>query len=776
MSLIDTMIKSNSCICKVNQNRSSALASEPTNPFGGGELESLDCSWAASCLERVSEGEEEEEEWLRWAQTCTSESLLQRRRDSDMRLHALLLLGVCWLNGSQLATSQSSQSENRQLTRAVGQSVTFQSPVTQQGYLKYGESKTTLASVSSGGAFTVLVSGYAKRVTWDNVTGFFTITALISQDTGVYTVERKGEQPTVEFRLTVYDRVSRPQVSRVSQVSESCSLLCSVSNGREVTLSWQREGETLTNTSNPDLNTPLTLPLETEGLSHSYSCVASNPVSTETLPVRPEEHCFDRVSKPQINRGIRVSESCSLLCSVSNGREVTLSWQREGETLTNTSNPDLNTPLTLPLETEGLSHSYSCVASNPVSTETLPVRPEEHCFDRVSKPQVNRGIRVSDRCSLLCSVSNGREVTLSWQREGETLSHTSNPDLNTPLTLPLETEGLSHSYSCVASNPVSTETLPVRPEEHCFDRVSKPQINRGIRVSESCSLLCSVSNGREVTLSWQREGETLTNTSNPDLNTPLTLPLETEGLSHSYSCVASNPVSTETLPVRPEEHCFDRVSKPQVSRVSQGSESCSLLCSVSNGREVTLSWQREGETLNHTSNPDLNTPLTLPLETEGLSHSYSCVASNPVSTETLPVRPEDHCFGADDRVLLYAGAAGGGAVCLGIVALVLYCRLRGKKPRDEDSSPSNTGAQESRQEEVTYANLDMKRWKPRAVPPAGEVHTVYAEVTGGGKMQGSHFAPEPPPAAGTLASECTEYARVNFRRKTRRAQDAVLYY
>ncbi|XP_069047454.1 T-lymphocyte surface antigen Ly-9-like isoform X4 [Lepisosteus oculatus] len=688
MSLIDTMIKSNSCICKVNQNRSSALASEPTNPFGGGELESLDCSWAASCLERVSEGEEEEEEWLRWAQTCTSESLLQRRRDSDMRLHALLLLGVCWLNGSQLATSQSSQSENRQLTRAVGQSVTFQSPVTQQGYLKYGESKTTLASVSSGGAFTVLVSGYAKRVTWDNVTGFFTITALISQDTGVYTVERKGEQPTVEFRLTVYDRVSRPQVSRVSQVSESCSLLCSVSNGREVTLSWQREGETLTNTSNPDLNTPLTLPLETEGLSHSYSCVASNPVSTETLPVRPEEHCFDRVSKPQINRGIRVSESCSLLCSVSNGREVTLSWQREGETLTNTSNPDLNTPLTLPLETEGLSHSYSCVASNPVSTETLPVRPEEHCFDRVSKPQVNRGIRVSDRCSLLCSVSNGREVTLSWQREGETLSHTSNPDLNTPLTLPLETEGLSHSYSCVASNPVSTETLPVRPEEHCFDRVSKPQINRGIRVSESCSLLCSVSNGREVTLSWQREGETLTNTSNPDLNTP----------------------------------------------------------------------------------------LTLPLETEGLSHSYSCVASNPVSTETLPVRPEEHCFGADDRVLLYAGAAGGGAVCLGIVALVLYCRLRGKKPRDEDSSPSNTGAQESRQEEVTYANLDMKRWKPRAVPPAGEVHTVYAEVTGGGKMQGSHFAPEPPPAAGTLASECTEYARVNFRRKTRRAQDAVLYY
>nr|XP_015209508.1 PREDICTED: uncharacterized protein LOC107078201 isoform X2 [Lepisosteus oculatus] len=200
MSLIDTTIKRNSCICKVNQNHSSALASEPTNPFGGGELESLDCSWAASCLERVSEGEEEEEEWLQWAQTCTSESLLQRRRDSDMRLHALLLLGVCWLN-----VPTSPQSDNRQLTRAVGQSVTFQIPVLQRGYLKYGESTTIAAVLNSEFSVFGKFKG-TERFTWDRATGFFTITALSSEDAGVYTVERKEEEHTmtVEFSLTVY--------------------------------------------------------------------------------------------------------------------------------------------------------------------------------------------------------------------------------------------------------------------------------------------------------------------------------------------------------------------------------------------------------------------------------------------------------------------------------------------------------------------------------------------------------------------------------------------
>nr|XP_015209509.1 PREDICTED: uncharacterized protein LOC107078201 isoform X3 [Lepisosteus oculatus] len=166
--------------------------------------------------------------------------------------------------------------------------------------------------------------------------------------------------------------------------------------------------------------------------------------------------------------------------------------------------------------------------------------------------------------------------------------------------------------------------------------------------------------------------------------------------------------------------------------------------------------------------------------------TITALSSEDAGVYTVERKEEEHTmtvefsltvYRADDSVLLYAGAAGGGAVCLGIVALVLYCRLRGKKPRDEDSSPTNNGALGSGPAEVTYAALDMKRLKkPTSVPPAGEDHTVYAEVTGGGRMQGSHFAPEPPPAAGTLASECTEYARVNFRRKTRRAQDAVLYY
>ncbi|KAJ8358510.1 hypothetical protein AAFF_G00433690 [Aldrovandia affinis] len=170
-------------------------------------------------------------------------------------------------------------------------------------------------------------------------------------------------------------------------------------------------------------------------------------------------------------------------------------------------------------------------------------------------------------------------------------------------------------------------------------------------MNPTCSVLCSVQNGREVTLSWEREGETLNHTSSPDLSTLLSLSLEIEYNSAPYSCVMNNPVSNQTVTVKPEEYCFDPVSRPQVSSRNKVNPTCSVLCSVQNGREVTLSWQREGETLNQTSSPDFSTLLSLSLEIEYNSAPYSCVMNNPVSNQTVTVKPEEYCFGASNDLV-----------------------------------------------------------------------------------------------------------------------------
>ncbi|XP_038854944.1 uncharacterized protein LOC120052182 [Salvelinus namaycush] len=127
---------------------------------------------------------------------------------------------------------------------------------------------------------------FENRLRWNNVTRYFSLSDLQIDDAGVYTVENTDERKkTKTFELTVYNVVSKPQVTECD--SSSCSVVCSVDNEKEVTLTLYRGEEILNQTSSPDLTTDLSLRLEVEGKNYysTYSCVAANPVSKETVHV-----------------------------------------------------------------------------------------------------------------------------------------------------------------------------------------------------------------------------------------------------------------------------------------------------------------------------------------------------------------------------------------------------------------------------------------------------------------------------------------------------------
>ncbi|KAG7458535.1 hypothetical protein MATL_G00221430 [Megalops atlanticus] len=141
---------------------------------------------------------------------------------------------------------------------------------------------------------------FRDRLQVDKETGSLTISNLNTNDSGVYQLEAINAVVfRQKFNLSVYTPVSKPVIRNTPQ---SCSVLCSVENGREVTLSWQREGETLSHTSSPDLNTPLSLPLRIEEHNYTYICVAANPVSEESLQLNTEKLCSgpDQVQRSYI--------------------------------------------------------------------------------------------------------------------------------------------------------------------------------------------------------------------------------------------------------------------------------------------------------------------------------------------------------------------------------------------------------------------------------------------------------------------------------------------
>ncbi|KAJ8281284.1 hypothetical protein GJAV_G00065790 [Gymnothorax javanicus] len=150
--------------------------------------------------------------------------------------------------------------ERKQVKGIVGGSVTFPAPV-QTGTLQHKELGNA-AIVLKGSSETEALEQFKGRLQWDSQTGLFTITHLRTDDSGIYVVDSSDQQKKrTTFQLEVYKHVSTPTVTWL-QLGRNCSVLCSVENGRELTLSWQRDGEMLSNTSSPDINGSLSLPLE----------------------------------------------------------------------------------------------------------------------------------------------------------------------------------------------------------------------------------------------------------------------------------------------------------------------------------------------------------------------------------------------------------------------------------------------------------------------------------------------------------------------------------
>ncbi|CAB1328207.1 unnamed protein product [Coregonus sp. 'balchen'] len=173
------------------------------------------------------------------------------------------------------AAQHSAQPETQQVKGIVGKFLSFPERVLKSGNLLYGDLGNIAQVYPGKQSNTNLVKRFKYRLHWNNVTGFFTLSDLQIEDSGVYTVENADEdegKSTHAFQLTV-----------TVHDNSSCSVVCSVENGREVTLSWYRGGKLLNRRSSPDLNITLSLPLKVDEQNiDSYRCEAANPVSKET--------------------------------------------------------------------------------------------------------------------------------------------------------------------------------------------------------------------------------------------------------------------------------------------------------------------------------------------------------------------------------------------------------------------------------------------------------------------------------------------------------------
>ncbi|KAG5849615.1 hypothetical protein ANANG_G00112820, partial [Anguilla anguilla] len=128
--------------------------------------------------------------------------------------------------------------ESQELNGIVGKSIEFKYAVKTNGGLMY--SSVTIGDIRDS-SFTPSIEKYNGRVHWDSSTGYFSLSELRLNDSGVYNVQNDG-QKSVSFSLTVWINVTKPHVS-ITQNEYPCTLQCTVERGTGATLSWYREGD-----------------------------------------------------------------------------------------------------------------------------------------------------------------------------------------------------------------------------------------------------------------------------------------------------------------------------------------------------------------------------------------------------------------------------------------------------------------------------------------------------------------------------------------------------
>uniref|UniRef100_A0AAZ3SJS1 Hemicentin 1 n=1 Tax=Oncorhynchus tshawytscha TaxID=74940 RepID=A0AAZ3SJS1_ONCTS len=500
------------------------------------------------------------------------------------------------------------------------------------------------------------------------------------------------------------------------------SLLCIADGTPSPSMSWMREGEALVPGPHVKLlNVGTTVQIIQARVEDTgrYTCVARNSAG------QASRHFHLKVLDPPRINGSGVAAEVSvvvnhvleLLCEATGIPAPTLTWMKDGRPL----------PQTDSLRDTG---RYTCLANSPAGDDDKDFLVRVHVPPNIageSTPQ-NVSVLQNRQVTLECKSDAVPPPALTWLKDGKPLQVN-----NTPvLCINMAELGDGAQYTCVASN------IAVGPKMCVCAFSVAPTIAEGpltvaVHIDQPVVLECIVSGVPAPRVTWRKHGAILAGT-NPRYmfaeDGSLHVPSAQVTDTGRYLCMATNQAGTQRKRVDLQVHVPPSISRGPTNITVTVNVQTTLSCEATGIPKPTVSWTKNGQTLNTDHNQNMyrllsSGSLVVIAPTVEDTAEYECVVSNEAGEEARAIQltvqvPPSIADEATELVVSRLSPLVIGCTASGVPEPMLHWSKDGMKLPKEGNSYSilSSGAIEITSSELTHSG----RYSCVAKNAAGSAH------------------------------------------------------